>query len=503
MARYEQTISLNGMNTETSLALAFEAMKQLQWEVLLAGPNTLIGHTPKSWKSKGQQINCSVDHYSLTAISETPSELPNLGNVHKNNTILFLETFEALKTSVDEQSLSANMSAIADLRNVTQHAIAKKQEEYRELDKAMNLSGSNLFATYTIIGINVLVFLLMAIDGAGLIVPEPNGLVHLRWGSNFAPLTLSGDWWRLMTNVFIHFGAIHIAMNMYCLYSIATYLEPLLGKQKYVTAYLCTGVIASLTSLWWHNDPSNSAGASGAIFGMYGLFLAFLTTAIIPASVRKSLLRSIGIFVVFNLAYGMKSGVDNAAHVGGLVSGFIIGYAYVFAIKKEKEQEQNTGWLLPVIIAITVGIAGGYLRQHVVHTNTRASLMKELKESSYEDFDKFNLRLKEFDQLHQAALVVMQGTSLAGNDRLDKMNYVVLPKWNQAAQMMESTNSYNISSAAHLKAKRIGAYINIRKKETELLKQQATEKQANNDLEMQIKEYRAKAESLFADIAKH
>jgi len=161
------------------------------------------------------------------------------------------------------------------------------------------------------IAINVLVFILMAMDGAGIM--DLNPMVHIKWGSNYLPLTLSGDWWRVITSTFIHFGIIHLLMNMYCLYMAGVYLEPMLGKLKYITAYLCTGILASIISLWWHRDIAeyNSAGASGAIFGMYGLFLALLSTNLIPKQMRMPLLQSIGIFVVYNLAYGMKAGVDN------------------------------------------------------------------------------------------------------------------------------------------------------------------------------------------------
>ena len=75
-------------------------------------------------------------------------------------------------------------------------------KDAEEIDAAMNLSNSNLYVTYAIIAINVLVFILMAINGAGIM--ETNGLVHIKWGSNYTPLTLSGDWWRLVSNVFIH-----------------------------------------------------------------------------------------------------------------------------------------------------------------------------------------------------------------------------------------------------------------------------------------------------------
>ena len=363
----------------------------------------------------------------------------------------------------------------------------------------MNLTGSNLYATYTIIGLNVLVFILMVFDGAGLF--EPNGLIHLRWGSNFAPLTLSGDWWRLITNTFIHFGVIHITINMYCLYSIATYLEPMLGKKKYLVAYVCSGVLASLVSLWWHSDPANSAGASGAVFGMYGLFLAFLTTNYIPGTIRQSLLRSIGIFVIFNLAFGMKSGVDNSAHVGGLLSGFAIGYCYVFAIKKEKDNEPKVNWLLPVIISITIAIVAIYIQQHTVDNANRSTLLGKLNESSYKDYEKYVTRLKDFDQLHTAAITIMNDTILKSNPRVNQISYQLLPKWEQATQLLTATISYDISGNAHNKANKILNYISIRKKESILLREIAIDNQSLN-VKMQQKELRQKAEKLLVEITK-
>ena len=287
---------------------------------------------------------------------------------------------------------------------------------------------------------------------------------------------------------------------MYCLYSVATYLEPMLGKQRYIVAYLCSGVIASLVSLWWHTEPSNSAGASGAVFGLYGLFLAFLTTRHIPDSVRKSLLRSIGIFVIFNLAYGMKSGVDNAAHVGGLVSGFAIGYAYVFAIKIERAQRQKTNWLIPVILLITIAITGAYLQQHPVDKAIRASVLGELKESSYNDNEKFIQRLKEFDQIHASAIEILNDKIQTGATRAERITYDLLPKWEQATQLITATHSYDISPAAHTKASKIIAYINLRKKQSDLLRESAANPSYNAQLE--IKQLAQQSEKLFSEITR-
>ena len=123
----------------------------------------------------------------------------------------------------------------------------------------------------------------------------------------------------MITNCFLHIGILHLAFKMYALIFIGVLLEPYLGKLRFAVAYLLTGVFASVASLYWH-DHTVSAGASGAIFGMYGVFLAMLTTNLIPKSVRKGLLASIGLFVAYNLLYGLKGwGIDaNAAHIGGL-----------------------------------------------------------------------------------------------------------------------------------------------------------------------------------------
>jgi rhomboid protease GluP len=120
---------------------------------------------------------------------------------------------------------------------------------------------------------------------------------------------------------------------MYALLYIGILLEPLLGYSRFTLAYLLTGLVSSVVSLWWH-DFTVSAGASGAIFGMYGVFFALLLSKIIEPSARKQLLLSVSIFIGYNLLNGMKGGVDNAAHIGGLVIGFLIGLVYIFQLVK-------------------------------------------------------------------------------------------------------------------------------------------------------------------------
>lgn len=193
-------------------------------------------------------------------------------------------------------------------------------------------------ATAVLIYVNIVIFILMAVAGVGIFMPDTLGL--LEWGADFGPLTLTGDWWRTFTCNFVHISIFHLVMNMYALLFISLWLEPLIGTRRMFFSYTLTGLCSAACSLLIHSDLI-SAGASGSIFGLYGIFLAFLFSHRIEKSQRQALLASILVFVCYNLLNGMQSGIDNAAHVGGLVSGLMLGYVYVFADKQEKISSQR------------------------------------------------------------------------------------------------------------------------------------------------------------------
>ncbi len=181
----------------------------------------------------------------------------------------------------------------------------------------------NGWATLIIIGINVAVFALMAINGVNIMQPQTQDL--LAWGANFKPLTLDGEWWRLLTSCFLHIGILHLAINMYSLFNVGVLLENMLGRTQYIMAYLVCGLAGSAASLWWH-EATVSAGASGAVFGMFGLFYAWVTTShLLSSAEKKAQLASAATFIGLNLFMGLSGNIDNAAHLGGLVAGIIIG----------------------------------------------------------------------------------------------------------------------------------------------------------------------------------
>lgn len=179
-------------------------------------------------------------------------------------------------------------------------------------------------ATIVLIALNVLVFVVMVIEGVSLFSPRADSV--LKWGADYGPLTLHGQWWRMVTSTFLHFGLIHLAFNMFVLFSIGLFMENLAGRVAFVVLYLVCGLGGSAASLAWH--PSIvSAGASGAIFGLYGALLGFLVVhrGSIPGESLASLRKGALTFIGYNLIYGLRPGVDMAAHIGGLATGFVLG----------------------------------------------------------------------------------------------------------------------------------------------------------------------------------
>jgi rhomboid protease GluP len=179
--------------------------------------------------------------------------------------------------------------------------------------------------TYTLIAINVLVFLGMLVNGANIMGPTSYQMIH--WGANFGPLTVHGQWWRLFTACFLHFGIIHIGFNMWVLYQIGLFTEPLFGPFLYLALYLLAGICGNFISLIVH-PMGVGAGASGAIFGVYGGLLAFLLRyrGVVNPAASKAVTRSVLIFLAYNLFYGLADrSTDLTAHIGGLATGFLAG----------------------------------------------------------------------------------------------------------------------------------------------------------------------------------
>jgi membrane associated rhomboid family serine protease/Flp pilus assembly protein TadD len=182
-----------------------------------------------------------------------------------------------------------------------------------------------IFITPIIIALNLVVFVAMLGTGVSLVAPQSDQL--LKWGADYGPQTLDTEWWRLLSSAFVHIGVVHLLLNMWCLWSLGRLAERMFGNWTFLAIYLLSGLGGGLVSVWW-NPTILSAGASGAVFGVAGSLVAFwhFGKVALPRSIIKRDFASILTFVGYNLAFGFaKDGVDNAAHLGGLLVGLALG----------------------------------------------------------------------------------------------------------------------------------------------------------------------------------
>src|SRR5262249_1594073 len=212
--------------------------------------------------------------------------------------------------------------------------------------------------TMTILAANVVVFGMMVANGVDLMEPDAETL--LRWGANYGPRTTHGQWWRLLTCTFLHFGILHLLFNMWCLVGVGQLVERLVGTVGFLLLYLVAGLGGSLTSLGW-SPTVVSAGASGAIFGVYGALLGVYLRAgrTLPPELLTQYKGSTLSFLGYNLIFGfLVPGIDMAAHIGGLVSGFCCGFALggpigSAAVPRRLARNVSVGLVGGLVLAVT------------------------------------------------------------------------------------------------------------------------------------------------------
>lgn len=450
--KHIEEVPLYGLTKEGYLVIALETAKEMMWKVSYTSNSGLIAYTDNGMFSWNAEVKIKIENGSANLkSSSTGSEMMDWGK-NKKNIEKFILTFNALKLKLTKEELVLKYEEIAT-------NIAPEEDDILKLPPLTTteqITGffsifrptKRFFVTPLLLDINILLFILMAISGVNIMLPDNESL--LKWGANFRPLTLEGEWWRLLTNCFLHIGIFHLVMNMYALLYIGMLLEPLLGRTRFISAYLLTGITASIASLWWH-DLIISAGASGAIFGMYGVFLAMLTTNLIEKTTRKALLTSIAIFVGYNLIYGLKGGIDNAAHIGGLIVGIIIGYAFIPSLKKPEDVKLKLTTIgLLTLLILTCSF--------IVYKNTS------------NDIGKYDEKIKTFVSNERMALEVY---NLSPNSPNDQILYGLKERgiyyWNENIKLIEEVEKLDLPSEVHNRNTKLKQYCELRIKSYQLL----------------------------------
>lgn len=192
--------------------------------------------------------------------------------------------------------------------------------------------------TMIFIGINVGVFVLMGLAG-GFALTSVDSEVLRGFGAKQNELIADHhQYWRLITSIFIHIGFIHLFLNNYALWIIGQEIEQIYGSARFVVLYLVTGVVGSVGS-YVFNPEATSAGASGAIFGLFGVMATFALKyrKEIPKTLSREIMRRVLPIIAINLAFGFSVKiVDNAAHIGGLLAGIALALAVPYMRPDEK-----------------------------------------------------------------------------------------------------------------------------------------------------------------------
>jgi rhomboid protease GluP len=328
--------------------------------------------------------------------------------------------------------------------------------------RALFAQTPRVWVTPLLVGINVAVFVGMIATGVDIFSPTVDSLI--KWGANYGPRTTAGEWWRLLTNVFLHIGALHIAMNMIGLWQIGFLVERLLGNRGFLVAYMVSGLCGSAASLVW-NPYAVSAGASGAVFGVYGVLVAYLlrNRGSIPKEILQPLQKSALFFIGLNVVFGLQvKGIDMAAHLGGLVGGFGGGW---LVVRQPPPPPSGTPALAPgagpsprssssrrVLLLAAVGLAVAA---------AVAALVPRVVDLQAELSD-FRATEHNAVELYNGALERHRVRQLSDGDFATIIDQQVLPPWRERQQRFRSLP--HLRRAQQKRVDELGAYLALRER---------------------------------------
>ena len=244
----------------------------------------------------------------------------------------FKNSINDYKYEKDGFDLIAQLTTDIGQKNIKEN---EKREKIMQTKKPI--------VTYILLALNIIIFALMYILGDGSYSSD----TLIKFGANYVELTKSGEFYRLITCAFLHIGALHLILNMYSLYVIGTQIEYFYGKIKYIFIYLFSTIMGSLFTVALAANNTLAAGASGAIFGLLGAMLYFGYHY--RGYIGNAILYQILPVVFLNLYIGFTMpNIDNAAHIGGLIGGYLMSMALGF--DNESKSSKINGMIISLIL---------------------------------------------------------------------------------------------------------------------------------------------------------
>lgn len=338
--------------TNRDLPIIRLSQRDVTWRVLVERDFNQVVHVMSQFRKELNRPKLTLANIYLCEKTLETSGMYNETKMSKDTTItinsyVLTPTEQTADMSLLATDFNWNTETMLSLAEQTNEAVeALKVKMISHMSANVQLPAKKTWKdqflwTYLLIAINVLVFLAMTVMGG-----STDTYVLTLFGAKINELIVAGEWWRLITPMFLHIGFTHLLMNMVSLFIIGTLVERIFGGWRFLTIYFVAGIAGVIASFVY--SDSLSAGASGAIFGLFGALLYLIIKK--PQIYWKTLGINVLFLLGINLAYGfVVSNVDQYAHIGGLIGGLLM--AYCVAIKG-----QYVDWKRWVYVVLTVVI---------------------------------------------------------------------------------------------------------------------------------------------------
>ncbi|HCN84912.1 MAG TPA: hypothetical protein DIT07_15035 [Sphingobacteriaceae bacterium] len=368
--KIENYIPLDGFPADRYLVIALHAIKNLGWNISHVSESGIIAYTGLSWQSYSEEISIrTISGFGIVK-SECVGIQMFFNDYGKNSDNLsnFFDEFEYveyhLQDSWEEELMLYYAEAVLQDDNYFEKAPLASKEKINNIFNLFT-PRQGYTATPILVQLNVLYYILTTAillfpfhqSGAHSGAPGAWSSIYHHLGVNNRYLTLSGDYWRLIASQFMHFSPGHVFFNMYSLIYIGLMVENKIGSMRFLVIYILAGITGGAISILFH-PIGNIAGASGAIMGMFGCFFALLINGEFEKNARKALLISTLLVVIIILVNGLQRGVDNAAHVVGLISGFTFTRMFQWVSQKNKFKPV---WAYAAVVLLAMTVTGTIL----------------------------------------------------------------------------------------------------------------------------------------------
>lgn len=444
---YENRMPADGLTNWEIFAIAEQACKNLDWEYLVVDEHTFTATTPTNWTLTEEIITIQPKEGVILFKSKSENiELLEARHNQKNIEEELMPAFKKVKTEWSSAKLGSAAAAI-------------KMETLQQLTSGNRVdSGKMTFGfkdhevTFLLIALKLIVFIVITVNGVSATNPAAQDV--LKWYGCMKVYVTGGEWWRLITAIFANTGVIDLLINLTALYFIGLMVESILGKAKFLIAFLCAGILANLAGITWYNETV-IAGTSGAVFGLYGVFLAFATTAYINKKFPRVWLLSILAYVIFTVVNSGPADVYNAVNFGGLISGICIGYLFYFFHFKRKVARAGGSRISVEVLLITSLVVFLYVR------------------SGKNDSIRFEKAIMKLNQIELKAMTQMQRLQFAisNEDAAKILKDSTLPEWQHFQKELIKTDRYKLNDEFTEKRKLLSKYAQMRVQQTTLLYQ--------------------------------